>query len=372
MTDRNVFNPDVGHPDIQAKILSSIKSDHMPHAFLFHGNEGSGKDAFAIEVAKLLNCEKGPFFVCGKCPACIKIAGLQFADVNFVMPTPSSSNTKPEAIGEAIREKARNPYRRVSFQGKNSFISIDTIRDLKREAKYKLYEGRKKVFIISEADQMRPEAANALLKILEEPPENLMLILITSRIHRILPTIRSRCQLIHFPPLSGDLALKIIHKYSEQPPEHLSRIIRLALENVKLAFDFMEDDVLEKREAAIDLLRKIVVIEKSQELMARIDSLTAPRDRREMELFLFFLLIWFRDALHLQASPDSSNGLINTDLAKNLKGFVGGYPKADYMTSIAEIEKAIQELDDPRNLNPTLIFTNLSIKLNSLVKEGHF
>jgi DNA polymerase-3 subunit delta' len=83
---------------------------------------------------------------------------------------PGSSSFKPEDVGEAVQEKSRNPYKRVSFPGKSVFISIDSIRELKYDAKFKLYEGKKKVFIITDADKMRPEAANALLKLLEEPP----------------------------------------------------------------------------------------------------------------------------------------------------------------------------------------------------------
>jgi DNA polymerase-3 subunit delta' len=260
--EKNIFNPEIGHFDIQERILSSIKNNRMPHAFLFYGKEGAGKEAFALEIAKLLNCEKGPYIICGKCSQCIKIGKLEHPDVKFIFPIPSSSNVKPEDIAEVLQEKAANPYRRISFGSKNTFISIDTIRELKYEAKFKLYEGKKKIFIISEADEMRPEAANALLKILEEPPDNLMLILISSRIHRILLTIRSRSQLVHFPALKGDEILKIIRHYTPEPPEHLAMIIRLALGNIKLAFNFIENNVLEKRDQAIDFLRSVVVIEK--------------------------------------------------------------------------------------------------------------
>ena len=367
--EKNIFNPEIGHFDIQERILSSIKNDRMPHAFLFYGKEGTGKEAFTLEIAKLLNCEKGPYIICGKCSQCIKIGKLEHPDVKFIFPIPSSSNVKPEDIAEVLQEKAANPYRRTSFGSKNTFISIDTIRELKYEAKFKLYEGKKKVFIISEADEMRPEAANALLKILEEPPDNLMLILISSRIHRILPTIRSRSQLVHFPALEGDEILKIIRQYTPEPPEHLAMIIRLALGNIKLAFDFIENDVMEKRDQAIDFLRSVVVIEKSNELMNKIYSITASRDRRNMMLLLFFLLTWFRDALHYKYQAKKTEQFINSDLEKNLGGFVSGYPDADFDKIITATQNAISDLEDPRNLNPTLIFTDLSIKLNSLIKQ---
>ncbi|UCF64597.1 MAG: DNA polymerase III subunit [bacterium] len=366
--NQHLFNPELGHPEIQKKILHSIQSERLPHAFLFYGKEGTGKDAFAIEIAKLLNCEKGPLYICHKCPACIKISKQEHPDVKFVFPIPGSSNVKPEDIAEALQEKSQNPYKRISFEGKTTFISIDMIRELKYESKFKLYEGKKKVFIVSEADRMRPEAANALLKLLEEPPENLMLILVSSQIHRILPTIRSRSQLIHFAPLEGDAILKIVKKYTPQPPEHLASLIRLALGNIKLAFDFMEEDILDRRNQAVDFLRKVVIIEKSHELLIQIDKITASRDRRTMVLLLFFLLTWFHDAYHYKLSPDQKANFINSDLASNIEGFVNGYPDADYPRVINYTQTAIDDLEDPRNLNPALIFTDLSIKLNRSIK----
>jgi DNA polymerase-3 subunit delta' len=371
--DKLLFNSELGHSEIQDRILQTIKNDRLPHAYLFYGKEGAGKDAFAIELAKLLNCEKGPLFICQKCSQCIKIGRLQHPDIRFIFPTPSQSPpVKPEQIDEireALQEKAENPFRRTSFPGKNSFISIDTIRELKYEAKFKLYEGRKKVFIISEAEEMRPEAANALLKILEEPPDNLMLILVSSQIYRILPTIRSRSQLIHFPSLPGDEILKVIRKYTPDLPENISRTIRLALGNIKLAFDFIEEDAIAKRDQAIDYLRKTVVIEKSHELIDNIQAITRSRDRHNMTLLLFFLLTWFHDALQLKLNPSQTDYLINSDVNENLKGFIKGYPKTDYQKVIYDTQKAIRDLEDPRNLNPTLIFTDLSIKLNRSIKK---
>jgi len=367
--EKLIFNPDIGHHKIQTRILNSIKNNRLPHAFLFYGKEGTGKDAFAIEIAKLLNCEKGPLFICQKCSQCIKITKLGHPDVKFVIPMPSIGNIKAEDISEALQNKAQNPYKRIKFPGKNTFISIDAIRELKHESIFKLYEGKKKIFIISEADEMRPEAANALLKILEEPPLNLLLILNTSKIHQILPTIRSRSQLVHFPPLDGDIILKIIKKYTSDLPENLSKIIQLSLGNVKLAFDFIADDVIQKRDQAIDFLRKVVLIEKSHELANEISNITNSKDRRNMTLLLFFMLTWFHDSLHFKIDPSNPYYLINPDLQTNIKGFVEGYPQANYEGLINVTHQAIHQLEDVRNFSPSLIFTNLSIKLNKFIKH---
>ncbi|GAB4337168.1 MAG: AAA family ATPase [Calditrichia bacterium] len=367
--EHTTFSTVVGHAPIQNRILTAIKSNRLPHAYLFYGNEGTGKDAMAIEVAKLINCDQGPLHVCGNCTNCKKIANLQHPDIRFIFPIPSSSNVKLEEIGAAIQQKAENPYRRYHFPKKNVFIGIDTIRDLKNEAKFKLYEGRKKVFIISEADEMRPEAANALLKMLEEPPDNVMLILTTSKIHRLLPTIRSRCQLVHFPKLPGDFALKVLQRYLQPPPENLPKILRLAQDNIKLAFDFVEQDVLEMRNDAVDFLRKLVLIEKSRDLQEHINKITDSKDRKAMGLILYFILTWFRDAIQLKMKSSTSAPLFNEDLQNSVNKFVIAYPNTKYIEAVEQVQIARSELEDPRNLNPTLIFTHLAIKLNSLIRK---
>jgi hypothetical protein len=142
----------------------------------------------------------------------------------------------------------------------------------------------------------------------------------------------------------------------------------LALGNVKLAFDFIQSDVLETREKAIEYLRKIVKIEKSNELLDEIYSITASRDRSQMKLVLYFLLTWFHDAVHHKQNSQHGDALINIDLKSNINSFVEAYPDINLSEAIGQIQKAIQNLEDSRNFNPTLIFTDLSIKLNRLIK----
>ena len=292
--DKTVFSNNVGHFEIQKKIMSSFQRNRLSHAYLFYGTEGTGKEAFAIQLAKLLNCEKENFQICDSCSQCLKIDKLQHPDVRFIFPIPSKKNLKEEDFLKALNEKAKNPYKRVTFTGKNTFISIDTIRDLKKESGFKTYEGRKKVYIFSEADQLRPEAANAMLKLLEEPPANLMLILITSNIHKIIPTIKSRCQIMRFRQLPEEQIQKIVSRYEpEADKKNLRLLIRLAGFNIKRVFDFLEFDVLEMREYSLEFLRKLTLLNRSQELMAILEKLSGQKGRNEARQILWFLLIWF-------------------------------------------------------------------------------
>lgn len=357
--------PEIGHEEIQRNILNTWQQGRLPHAFLFHGPEGSGKDALAIALARLLNCGNRGGQMDETASQFIKIGKLEHPDVRFILPTPAESNQKKDEVLEALQEKAANPYRRVIFAGKNIFIGIDTIRELKQEAGFKLYEGRKKVFILSEVDRMRPEAANALLKLLEEPPANLMLILTTANIYKILPTIKSRCQLIRFPRLSGEQMEQIVEKYVPSVDKQtLPLIIRLSGFNLKRTFDFLEKDVLNIRDQAIDFLRKAVRIHRAQELFAIIEPIAAKKDREEARLLLWFLLLWFQDILYLQKKVVDEQTLLNVDQIDTLKKFLSFTPGADIAAIVWEIESALQDLHDPRNFNPLLILTNLAIKLS--------
>ncbi len=368
--DITLFSPDIGHIELQQKIITAWQQNRLPHAFLFYGPEGCGKDAFAIALAQFINTATPDGIPDTADPQYLKIAHLQHPDVNFIFPTPASKNVKDEEIADVLAGIARNPFRRSHFPGKNTFIGIDTIRELKNEARFKLYEGRKKIFIISQADHMRVEAANALLKLLEEPPDNLMLILTTSNIHQILPTIKSRCQLMTFHRYSRDEMEAILRKHTpEIPPEELSIIIPLSGYNLKRAFEFLEKDVLSIREQAIEFLRKVVLIRRSQELFAIIESLTAKKDREDARLLLWFLLLWFQDILYIKTNTVSEDALYNTDKIDALTKFYQYLPDLDIAAVVWEIETALQNLNDIRNFNPLLIFTTLAIKLHQQLKR---
>ena len=364
-----IFDASLKHFENQKKLLHAYKAGRFPHALMLYGPEGCGKEAFAIGVAQLLNAANDDGSVDKSTDQYIKIATLQHPDVQFVLPTPAESNVKPEDISEVLQKKAKNPYQRVGFEGKNTFIGIDTIRALKKEAGFQLYEGRKKVFIISEAESMRPEAANALLKLLEEPPKNLVLILVTGSMHRLLPTIKSRCQMLQFNSLTEDEIVEIINRYQPGTPEHILRpAIRLSGYNLKRAFEFLQKDALANRDLAIDFLRKAILVHKSQELMALIETFSGQKGRDAAKQMLWFMQVWFRDVLHLKEKVVAPSSIRNADKLDTLQKFMAFTPNADVEKIIWETEAAINELNDPRNINPTLILADLAIRLNPLLK----
>lgn len=161
----------VGHQKQTSLLRRAVASERIGGAYLFAGAPGLGKKTVATAFAAALNCETKGDDACGRCPSCDKVADRNHPDVTFVRPD-----------GATLR--------------------VAQIRELQRQISLRPHEGRYKVFVVTDAAKMRPEAANALLKTLEEPPGDGVLILTTGSVDALLPTIRSRSQELRFLPVT--------------------------------------------------------------------------------------------------------------------------------------------------------------------------
>src|SRR5215471_4130376 len=170
------FDTFIGNRKIIERLRTKLRERRFPHGLIFSGPDGVGKHTCALMIAKALNCQnaEGRDF-CNECSACRKI----------------DSGTHPDVVTVSLEDEA-------------SQIKIAQIRQLLSTLDLQPLEGRNKIFIIDPADLLNPEAANALLKGLEEPPENSFFILITVNVHELLLTVRSRCQVYNFTPLTLD------------------------------------------------------------------------------------------------------------------------------------------------------------------------
>lgn len=169
----------VGHEAVEEQFRESLARGRLSHAYLFAGPEGIGKELFARELAKAVLCAEEADQACDACPACRKVEHGNHPDVTVVR--------RIEGTGKSKRR---------------SRILIDQVREEVQDViAYKPFEGRRKVFIVSDADRMTEEAQNCLLKTLEEPPPSSLLILVAGRLERFVDTVVSRCQVVRFRPL---------------------------------------------------------------------------------------------------------------------------------------------------------------------------
>lgn len=213
------FSEIVGQ-EVAVNILKkSIENNRCAHAYLFVGPEGVGKRTTAIAFAKGLNCHSSSSDGCDRCDSCIKIENGKHPDVELIT---------PREAGLAI--------------------SIEQIRKLQRSVSYKPLEAKWKVYIVDDAADATEEAANCLLKTLEEPPPQVIIILVTENIYRLLSTVRSRCQLVLFRQIPRNLIEKIlVHQY-QVPPEKARSLAWLSSGSIGRALYYLERETPESVE----------------------------------------------------------------------------------------------------------------------------
>ncbi len=202
--------------EVISRLLTAVREDRIPQAYLFHGPRGVGKTRTAIGLAQALNCT-GSGIPCGDCPPCRRIANLTHPDVRLLFPATRDEDSRPDEIAKRLEEYGADRYHLLEF-ARNASISIDRIREWKSEAGMSLSEGRRRVFILTDASRMLEEAAQSALKLIEEPPPGTHLILTTEEPSSLLPTIVSRCQQVRFRPLRRDTIEEILIAEAELDP----------------------------------------------------------------------------------------------------------------------------------------------------------
>ena len=324
---------DIYGQDKQVNVLQgAMKNDRVPHAYLFHGIKGVGKKATAKILAKALNCEEEENDSCGRCPSCLKIEHGNHPDIVFI---------KPEGI----------------------FIKIDKIRELQDQIKFRPFEGRKRVFIITDADRMNDPAANALLKTLEEPRPSNILILTTSRAHKLPQTIVSRCQKIRFNPVRPEVISSFLTDKLSMDEKSALTIASSAGGSIGRALEI-------KKESFFDFKNDVIKIFSTDrqspdyrgiQLFFLADSFGKDRDSALQRLNIF--RGWYRDMLVYRETHDVDK-LIHRDVADTTKKLSEKMAGADILENIKTISDAYDAVD--RNANRQLILESMAFRLKGL------
>ena len=285
---------------------------------LFAGPEGVGKKETALVFAKALNCERKEDDSCEACSSCRAISQGNFPDVMKIEP--------PVNV-----------------------VKIEQIRLVKQLAYLKPMKGRKRVFIVEEADKMNEESANSILKILEEPPSFSHLILITTNPYLILPTIKSRCQILSFSPISKEEIEKILVEkgYEKEQAQLISLLVR---GNLERALSLEWEDVQERRKEAweqfISLLHK-------KDISRIVGSLTSTKkhiQREELEELFEFFSSFCRDFILTKEKGDE-RFLLNPDLRHTIEREERLCSLTQLMESLEQIDYAIYALRKNANVN---------------------
>lgn len=368
----------------EKKILQrAVLSNRVHHAYLFHGIDGIGKRGMAFEFAKVLNCKnpiKGNDNIdsCDECESCKQMDNLSHPNLHLIysFPTGKSTDSKSDnplaRLTEAQVEElqfqlglfAENPYHNITLQSANT-IKIDQIREAKKRTSLTNATRGKNVIVIMNADEMTTEAANAFLKTLEEPQENTVIILTTSRRDMLLQTILSRTQQLFFQQLSNEeVRIGLIDRFNID--ETKARTISiLANGSFSKAIDYATNEFSDIRTKFVDVFRTVLKKKNYRvELIERIDEIIKENELKKVISGLMLFEIWIRDA-YLLSQFSNKSVIINLDQVEVIQKFVENFKLFDYLDSIGKIEKSINLIK--KNVNIQLILVNLFLGIRQNV-----
>jgi DNA polymerase-3 subunit delta' len=358
------FENIIGQKRVISILERAIKSKRMPHALLFHGTEGVGKEAVALELAKALFCQQDEIY-CNTCSNCKRVGQLSHPDLILIYPAPKQP--KDEEL-KLIRESlVKNPYHRAQPWA-NPSILIDMIRNLKKTVSMTSYENKGRVVLIMDAHRMTIEAANSLLKILEEPLGKLTLILISSQANLLLPTIISRCQKIRFDPLPWQEIERALINREQTNPDQAKIFARMSFGSYRQSLELLDEDFEQKQNLMIDILRKVLMPD--LDILLMVESLVNQQDKKTIKELVALMLVWFRDAMVmelLQNESDYNEKIINIDRHDTLKKFIIGLERIDYDQVIPKIEQALELID--RNVYLNLVLLQLLFELKKFLRR---
>ena len=267
------FKDVVGHKDIINYIRNAVLNDKVSHAYILNGERGSGKKLLANLFAMTLLCEQGGPDPCNQCHSCKQ----------------AESGNHPDII-------------RVTHEKPNS-ISVDDIRtQVNNTVDIKPYQGPYKVYIIPQADLMTPQAQNALLKTIEEPPEYAVFLLLTENAETLLATINSRCVMLKLRNIKDTLIKKYLMENLQIPDYKADVCTEFAQGNMERAIMLANSEHFnEIREEAVQLLKYIHEMELN-EIVSAVKNITVYK--LEIVDYLDIIMIWYRDVLLYKATKD--------------------------------------------------------------------
>ncbi len=368
-----------GHQALKHQLATLIQRGRIPHAQLFVGAEGSANLALALAVAQRLQCEQPEEYdSCGSCSSCHKYKKIIHPDLHFVFPivkTPqvSSKPTSEEFIKEWRSFLLTHQFPSLSdwleaigAENKQANIPVEESRRVIRTLALKTYESQYKVMIIWLPELMRGPAANALLKILEEPPAFTIFLLVAHDEKQLLTTIRSRVQLVQVPPFSDkDIEAYLTqHNLQNLGTDRIKEAAYLADGNMHLALQLMQNTDDSVFVFFRDWFREIYKIDIAA-LVKRGDEFNTAKKEMQKAVFEYGMGI-FREVLlfHSQSTD------ILRQSGAQLK-FIEGLSKTLEITCLEDLfgyfNEALHHLE--RNANLKILFLDVSLKVSQLLKR---
>jgi len=310
----------VGHQRILEHLRSALRNGRLHHAYLFLGPDGVGKRTVAMALAKAIHCAENEHDYCGGCVNCARIADGNHPDVRVIAP---------------LADKKE--------------ISIQQIRELERELHYRSFTGKRKIAIIDPATLLNTAAQNALLKTLEEPPADSLMILIAANGGGLLPTVRSRCLRLSFAPLSRQEVVVFLESKFGVKSEDAEFLAAMSMGSIGVAANLDKDELVEKRRIWSGMLNSLKTKD-YQAAMVAAEAIAA--NRVEALEFLKWAETWYRDLL-VHSVTQQSDGLVNLDMLAQIEKQSGEKNAGQLLSFISQISRTGARIQ--RNLNRRMV-----------------
>lgn len=327
------FQDIIGQEQIKEHLHNALSTGKVSHAYIISGEKSSGKEFIAKIFAMALQCEKGQAEPCQECRSCRQ----------------ALSGNHPDII--------------ILTHEKPNTISVDDIRtQVNGDVAIKPYSGSRKVYLMNEAEKMTVQAQNALLKTLEEPPEYAVILLLTSNINALLPTILSRCVILQMRPAADNLVKKYLCEQLQVPDYKAEVCAAFARGNIGKAKALASSEDFENvKSEALSLLKYIQEMELN-EIIAAVKK--AAEYKLEINDYLDICAIWYRDALLFKATSDV-NHLVFREEIQALRRTAQRSSYEGIETIIKALDTAKRRLDANVNFELVMELLMLTIQENS-------
>lgn len=378
------FSDIIGQQELKRHLARSVDSGRISHAQLFTGLSGAGSLALAVAYAQYIHCtNRHDGDSCGECPSCRQIEALAHPDLHFVFPVNKQGKKSGEVI---LSSNFMELWREVFNQNKGYFspqqwfdalnlgktlkgvITTKESEEIIRRLSFKSFESAYKTMIIWLPETMNDEAANRILKILEEPWERTVFILVSERADLLLKTIISRTQEVSVPRLTAEDLIPLVEQSGESNPEKVRNIARLAggdILELRRLTGGLEDDVRRENFEAFCSVMRLSYNDKHLELMTWADDVAQLSRERQRYMLLDFSRL-LREAFMLHAGIAEASYLWGeeADFCRKFAPFIGG---ANIEPIIEQIELALRQIN--QNGNPRIVFNHFALAVSKHINR---
>jgi DNA polymerase-3 subunit delta' len=368
-----------GQKEIAERLVRSVSDHRVSHAQLFAGGEGTGKFAMAVAYAQYISCQsRSGTDSCGECPSCNKYSKLIHPDLHFVYPIVKSKKF-PEPVCDNYLPEWRSFIASDPFITMNNWLGQLEVEnaqpviyaaeasEILRKLSLKTYEAEYKVMIIWLPERMHQTAANKMLKILEEPPEKTLFLLITDEVDKIIPTILSRCQLLKFPGIKReDIAKYLVERFS-LTPERAGEIAHISNGNLSHAIALADsDDTANSELESFRLLMRHAWKRDVEGLTGWSDGM-ASAGREAQKSFLVYCLSLLRNNFIMNNNSGSANHTYMTGAEAEFSSKFYPFVNANNIESLyEEFNRAHYHIES--NGNAKIVFLDLSLQVALLLR----